>query len=288
VKPGINTVFGYFDQISRELDPSLKVIDYIKKKSGDSITLEDGTKISASKILERFLFPGEMQYSLIEKLSGGEKRRLYLVEILLKNPNFLLLDEPTNDLDIQTLTILEEYLMDFPGCVVLVSHDRYFMDRITHSLLAFRENGEILQSHLSYSEFLDQDDKDKVRTGSKLTYTGEEEISDSKNDLNPASSKLDKLTKGSVSSNKSIQANSINSSQSKSESNLPKKLSFKQIRRKEEIEAKMAQLESEQKELEEKIPSLSSDYEALTDATTKLGTIETELEGLLIELDSIG
>ncbi|PJE02785.1 MAG: ABC transporter ATP-binding protein [Leptospira sp.] len=288
VKPGINTVFGYFDQISRELDPSLKVIDYIKKKSGDSITLEDGTKISASKILERFLFPGEMQYSLIEKLSGGEKRRLYLVEILLKNPNFLLLDEPTNDLDIQTLTILEEYLMDFPGCVVLVSHDRYFMDRITHSLLAFRENGEILQSHLSYSEFLDQDDKDKVRTGSKLTYTGEEEISDSKNDLNPASSKLDKLTKGSVSSNKSLQANSINSSQSKSESNLPKKLSFKQIRRKEEIEAKMAQLESEQKELEEKIPSLSSDYEALTDATTKLGTIETELEGLLIELDSIG
>jgi ATP-binding cassette subfamily F protein uup len=274
VKPGMNTVFGYFDQISRELDPKLKVIDYIKKKSGDSITLEDGTKITASKLLEKFLFPGEMQYSLIEKLSGGEKRRLYLVEILLKNPNFLLLDEPTNDLDIQTLTILEEYLMDFPGCVVLVSHDRYFMDRIAHSLLAFRENGEIIQSHLSYSEFLLEKDSDLLSNSenlSKQTLSSKKDISSS-------------------SENKSIQdtnaKKTITDSKEDNKKSI-KKLSFKQIRRKEEIESKIDKLEKEQKTLEADLTELSTNYNELTLTTTRISDIEKELEQLLVEYDSI-
>jgi ATP-binding cassette subfamily F protein uup len=274
VKPGMNTVFGYFDQISRELDPKLKVIDYIKKKSGDSITLEDGTKITASKLLEKFLFPGEMQYSLIEKLSGGEKRRLYLVEILLKNPNFLLLDEPTNDLDIQTLTILEEYLMDFPGCVVLVSHDRYFMDRIAHSLLAFRENGEIIQSHLSYSEFLQEKDSDILSNSenlSKQSLTSEKEIT-------PNSEK------------KLIQDSSVKNIKSdpKDDSKKPlKKLSFKQIKRKEEIESNIEKLETEQKTLEASLTELASKYNELNLATKRLSEIENELERLLVEWDTL-
>jgi len=156
VKPGINTKIGYFDQISRDLPLHMNVLDYIKEYSGEYILNDDGEKITASKVLERFLFDGKTQYTQIAKLSGGEKRRLYLVQILMCGPNFLILDEPTNDLDIQTLSILENFLEEFPGTVVTVSHDRYFLDRVAETLLIFEPGGEISTYIGTFSSYLEK------------------------------------------------------------------------------------------------------------------------------------
>ena len=160
VSPGINTKFGYFDQNNIELKQSMRVLEYIQKTAGEYILLEDGNRLSAGLMLERFQFPSKMQSSPIEKLSGGEKRRLYLVQILMYNPNFLILDEPTNDFDIKTLSILEEFLLDFPGCVLTVSHDRYFMDRVSNHLLIFDGKGNIDLFSGSYTEYLNQQKTD--------------------------------------------------------------------------------------------------------------------------------
>jgi ATP-binding cassette subfamily F protein uup len=160
VSPGINTKFGYFDQNNIELKQSMRVLEYIQKTAGEYILLEDGNRLSAGLMLERFQFPSKMQSSPIEKLSGGEKRRLYLVQILMHNPNFLILDEPTNDFDIKTLSILEEFLLDFPGCVLTVSHDRYFMDRVADQLLIFDGKGNIDLYSGSYTEYLNQPKSD--------------------------------------------------------------------------------------------------------------------------------
>ncbi|MBE7412344.1 MAG: ABC-F family ATP-binding cassette domain-containing protein [Leptospiraceae bacterium] len=156
VSLGVNTHIGYFDQTSIELPLYMRVLEYIQKNVGEYISLENGEKLSASKLLERFQFSSKLQSSLIEKLSGGEKRRLYLVQILMHNPNFLILDEPTNDFDIRTLSILEEFLMGFSGCVVTVSHDRYFMDRVADHLLVFDGQGGIHTFTGTYSEYLAQ------------------------------------------------------------------------------------------------------------------------------------
>jgi ATP-binding cassette subfamily F protein uup len=161
IKPGVNTSIGYFDQVGKNLVGEMRVLDYIRKNVAEYITMEDGSKISASQMLERFLFTGGLQALQVNKLSGGEKRRLYLVEILMKNPNFLILDEPTNDLDIKTLSILEEFVMDFPGTVIVVSHDRYFMDRVTETLVVFRGKGVIETYVGTYSSFLDVNSKVK-------------------------------------------------------------------------------------------------------------------------------
>ena len=134
------------------MDEALRVIDYIKEEA-NIITTADGGTISASQMLERFLFPPKVQWMPIAKLSGGEKRRLYLLRILMSMPNVLLLDEPTNDLDIQTLTILEDYLDDFPGAVIAVSHDRYFLDRLADKIFAFEGQGVIRQYAGGYSDF---------------------------------------------------------------------------------------------------------------------------------------
>ena len=130
---------------------NLRVIEYMKE-GGEIITTSEGT-ISASQMLERFLFPTNMQWTPISKLSGGEKRRLYLLRVLMGAPNILMLDEPTNDLDIQTLTILESYLDDFPGAVIVVSHDRYFLDRIAAKIFSFEGNGLVKQYAGNYSEY---------------------------------------------------------------------------------------------------------------------------------------
>lgn len=143
---------GYFSQESEDMDDSLTAIDYIKEV-GEYIKTSDG-RITASQMMERFLFDGTMQWSKIEKLSGGEKRRLYLLRILMSEPNVLILDEPTNDLDIQTLEILEEYLDSFDGIVITVSHDRYFLDRIAKRIFAFEGNGRIRQYEGGYSDYL--------------------------------------------------------------------------------------------------------------------------------------
>jgi len=149
---GTTIKLGYFSQENERLDDEMKVIDYIKETA--EYVRVDGELISASAMLERFLFEGSLQYQKIGKLSGGEKRRLYLLKILMDAPNILLLDEPTNDLDIQTLAILEDYLDDFQGIVVTVSHDRYFLDRIAERIFAFEGNGKISQYEGGFSDYV--------------------------------------------------------------------------------------------------------------------------------------
>jgi ATP-binding cassette subfamily F protein uup len=145
---------SYFSQECEEMDSSIRVIDYIKNVA-EIIKTIDGT-ITASQMLEKFLFPPDLQWNTIGRLSGGEKRRLYLLRILMNEPNILLLDEPTNDLDIETLSILEDYLESFAGAVIVVSHDRYFLDKVVDRIFAFENNGEIKQYLGGYSDYLDK------------------------------------------------------------------------------------------------------------------------------------
>ncbi|MCC2190936.1 ABC-F family ATP-binding cassette domain-containing protein [Fusicatenibacter faecihominis] len=151
IEIGQTVKIGYFSQESESLDDNMRVIDYIKE-AGEYVQTTEGT-ITAAQMLERFLFDGAMQWSLIGKLSGGEKRRLYLLRILMTAPNVLILDEPTNDLDIRTLTILEDYLDGFDGIVITVSHDRYFLDRVVRRMFAFEENGKIRQYEGGFSDY---------------------------------------------------------------------------------------------------------------------------------------
>lgn len=152
VEIGETVKIGYFSQENEEMDPNIKVIDYVKSVA-EYIATSEGS-ITASQMLEKFLFTGAMQYSLIGKLSGGEKRRLYLLYVLMGAPNVLFLDEPTNDLDIQTLTILEHYLDTFPGIVVTVSHDRYFLDCMVNRIFAFEGDGLVKQFEGGYSDYM--------------------------------------------------------------------------------------------------------------------------------------
>lgn len=177
VKPDTGTIeigqtirMGYFSQENEYMDDSMKVIDYVKEV-GEYITTSDG-KITAAQMLENFLFDGTMQWSKIEQLSGGEKRRLYLLRILMSSPNVLILDEPTNDLDIQTLTILEDYLDRFDGIIVIVSHDRYFLDRTVNRIFSFEGHGRVRQFEGGYSDYLIRKElegitEDVRRTGRK-------------------------------------------------------------------------------------------------------------------------
>ncbi|OES45681.1 ABC-F family ATP-binding cassette domain-containing protein [Domibacillus iocasae] len=152
---GQTVKIGYYTQENEDMDENMRMIEYIRE-TAESIQLKDGSFISAAQMLEKFLFPMHSHGTLIRKLSGGEKRRLYLLNILMSAPNVLLLDEPTNDLDTQTLTILEEYLEHFPGVVVTVSHDRYFLDKACRQLLVFNGNGAVDFYYGSYSDFLEE------------------------------------------------------------------------------------------------------------------------------------
>lgn len=150
--PGVTTKFGYFTQESISLNPAHRVIEEVKEIA-EFITLSDGSQVSASKFLDTFLFPPEKQYNFIDKLSGGEKKRLQLLKLLVTNPNFLILDEPTNDFDIDTLNVLEDFLEKFTGCLVLVSHDRYFMDHLVDQLFVFEGDGNIRVFNGNYSDY---------------------------------------------------------------------------------------------------------------------------------------
>ena len=157
IEVGETVKFGYFSQEGKELNNDLRVIDFVRE-GGEYIPTEDGNKITASTLCERFLFDGTMQYSKIEKLSGGEKRRLQLLRVLMEAPNFLIFDEPTNDLDIETLKILENFLDEYLGVVVVVSHDRYFLDRICNKIFAYDNTGNVKIYHGNYSDYLTQKD----------------------------------------------------------------------------------------------------------------------------------
>ena len=152
VNIGETIVYGYFSQGGIEIKEDKRVIEVLKDIA-DVIILANGSKISASQMLEHFMFTPDMQYTYVSKLSGGEKRRLYLLTVLMKNPNFLILDEPTNDMDLLTLTKLEEFLMEFKGCLIIVSHDRYFMDKLTDHMFVFKGGGVIDDFYGNYSDF---------------------------------------------------------------------------------------------------------------------------------------
>ena len=173
--------FGYYTQNGIKVKNSQKVIDVVRD-FGDYIPLKKGKQISAQQLLERFLFSRQKQYDFVEKLSGGERKRLYLCTVLIQNPNFLILDEPTNDLDIVTLNVLESFLLDFPGCVIVVSHDRYFMDKVVDHLLVFKGEGEIEDFPGNYSDYRSYEDS--------KPHVSKKEISDSKTWKEPAKNKL--------------------------------------------------------------------------------------------------
>jgi ATP-binding cassette subfamily F protein uup len=185
INVGETIIYGYFTQKGIVLKEDKRVIEVLKDIA-DVIIMSDGSKITASQLLEHFMFPSKMQYTYVSKLSGGEKRRLYLLTILMKNPNFLILDEPTNDLDLLTLNKLEEFLLDFKGCLILVSHDRYFMDKLTDHLFVFKGAGEIKDEYCSYSDYrlkLNNIEKEIIKekvnesklSGSKLSFQQKKE-----------------------------------------------------------------------------------------------------------------
>ncbi|MGB1032973.1 MAG: ATP-binding cassette domain-containing protein, partial [Flavobacteriales bacterium] len=149
---GETVVFGYYTQQGLKFKEGQRVIEAVREIA-DVIPLKGGNKISAAQLLERFLFPRSMQFNLISKLSGGEKKRLHLLRILMANPNFLILDEPTNDLDIFTLSLLEDYLQDFPGVLIIVSHDRYFLDKLVNHLFVLDGTGQIKDIAGNYTEY---------------------------------------------------------------------------------------------------------------------------------------
>ena len=231
--------FGYFSQEGLAFDQQQKVIDVVTDIA-DHIRLGGGKTMSATQFLQYFLFTPEQQHSYVYKLSGGELRKLYLCTVLMQNPNFLILDEPTNDLDIPTLQILEEYLQDFPGCVIIISHDRYFMDKVVDHILVFKGEGEIQDFPGNYTQFREWDS------------------------LQPAdTSKEEKSEKTPVKSYRSDEK---------------KKMSYKEKREFETLESEIAKLETEISNLEAELCSGSLSIEELTDKSILLPKLKKELD----------
>lgn len=234
--------FGYFSQEGLKFNDTQKVIDVITDIA-DYVDLGNGKHLSASQLLQHFLFTPEQQYNYVSKLSGGEKRKLYLCTVLMRNPNFLVLDEPTNDLDITTLSILEEYLQDFPGCVIVVSHDRFFMDRVVDHLLVFKGDGVINDFPGNYSQY-----REWSALQSKETVKAKD--NESKEKKTAASYRNDTR----------------------------RKLSFKEKREFEQLEKEIASLEAERKTLEEQLCSGTLSVDELTEKSRRLPMLKEELE----------
>ncbi|MCR5435558.1 MAG: ABC-F family ATP-binding cassette domain-containing protein [Treponema sp.] len=266
VETGVNTKFGYYEQNPVFNDSDITVLEYIKE-TAEHMTLNDGTKeVSAAKFLEEFGFEGKIQHSPVSSLSGGERKRLYLVRLLLENPNFLILDEPTNDFDIFTMNLLEQFLMHFEGCLLLVSHDRYFMDKCADTLFIMEEDGSISGFVGKCSEYIE--------------YLEEEKKAGSKEDIASGDKNITSVSAGSADKNISSSAPDSSSSATVSATTTPparKKLSYKEQREFEALDKEIPELEKEQKELE---PLMSSpDFET----SRKAGERYTELTKLLEE-----
>ena len=244
VETGETVVFGYYHQEGIQFDPKKKVIDAVTDIA-EVVTLGDGKTIGVSQFLNYFLFPPPVQHNFIEKLSGGEKRRLYLVTVLMKNPNFLLLDEPTNDLDIPTLQVLEDYLKSFNGCLVVVSHDRFFMDKIIDHLFVFEGDGKIKDFPGNYSQY-----RDKVQAGKKLEQT-------EKTLAKP--SKKQEIKKGNTTSRAG-------------------KLSFKDQREYDLLTKDIQTLETEKYDIEKKIGSGMLEQDELLRLSEKLGELLKQID----------
>lgn len=204
VEVGETVRLAYYTQQNETLDPNMRMIAYLQE-AAEEVKQRDGSQISVAEILERFLFPRFMHGTLIGKLSGGEKRRLYLLKLLIQQPNVLLLDEPTNDLDIATLTVLEDYLEEFPGAVITVSHDRYFLDKVAERLLIFEGEGEITSYFGSIMDYLAQQApvkeertvkaKPQIKERKKkLSYNEQKEWETIEDDIALLETKIDQLT----------------------------------------------------------------------------------------------
>ena len=238
---GDTVKFGYFSQEGLKFNEQQKVIDVITEIA-DYIDLGSGRHMSASQFLQYFMFTTQQQQNYVYKLSGGERRKLYLCTVLMKNPNFLVLDEPTNDLDIQTLQVLEEYLQDFPGCVIVVSHDRYFMDKVVDHLLVFKGNGEIKDFPGNYTQYREWQ---KMQSKNDVEKTIKAE---------PKQSNLKTTTKES------------------------RKLTFKEKREFEQLEKDIEKLEAEQKEIEEALTSCTLSVDEITEKSIRLPKLKEELD----------
>ena len=251
VETGETVVFGYYRQEGMQLDESKRVIDVISEIA-DVIDTGNGKSMNAGQFLRYFLFPNEMHYVYVNKLSGGEKKRLYLMTVLMRNPNFLILDEPTNDLDIQTLNVLEEFISSFPGCVLIVSHDRFFLDKVTDTLFVFEENGKIRHFPGNYSDY----------------YYTKKEAEAKQARLEPKKTAPAPVpAKGKV-----------------------RKLTFKERQELKQLEEQIAQLEAEKADLENSLASGLLPPNDLMEASTRLGNLLKELgncENRWIELSEL-
>ena len=234
--------FGYFSQEGLKFNEQQKVIDIIKDIA-EYIDLGGGRHMTASQFLQYFMFTAQQQQNYVYKLSGGEKRKLYLCTVLMRNPNFLVLDEPTNDLDIQTLQVLEEYLQDFPGCVIVVSHDRYFMDKVVDHLLVFRGSGDIKDFPGNYTQF-----REWQKLQSENEQTAKPEVTEANKDRN------------------------------RTRNQEKKKLSFKEKQEYERLEKEISQLEAEQQEIEQKLCSGELPIDKITEYSIRLPILKDELD----------
>ncbi|HEY9796437.1 MAG TPA: ABC-F family ATP-binding cassette domain-containing protein, partial [Leptolyngbyaceae cyanobacterium] len=262
VEIGSTIHIGYFDQHSEDvleaLNENQRVIDYLKEVA-EYVKTADGTLITASQMLERFLFPGNQQYAPISKLSGGEKRRLFLLRVLMSAPNVLILDEPTNDLDVQTLSVLEEYLEDFNGCVIAVSHDRYFLDRTVEKIFALEPGGNLRQYPGNYSVYLDYKQAEEAKTSQDTANAKKTVATLAATSLQPKGEKSER--------------NSSNNGKSR-------RLSTWEKREFEQLESKIAQLEAEKAEVEKAL------YNAPAGSATKVQQLYEQVEDLTQAIDT--
>ncbi|WP_425636769.1 ABC-F family ATP-binding cassette domain-containing protein [Algoriphagus yeomjeoni] len=247
VSIGQTTAFGYYKQEESSFDEEKRLLDIVKEVA-EVVTIAGGAEITVSQFLTQFGFPPKQQHTPVAKLSGGERRRLQLLMVLIKNPNFLILDEPTNDLDLMTLNTLEEFLDTFPGCLIIVSHDRYFMDRLVEHLFVFEGEGEISDFPGNYSEFRETEKEQKDRSP--------------------------KTEDRSIESPKSEKVVITNTPPAKV------KASFKQKNEFKEVNASMAKLEKEKAELTEKISGGNANHEELMKISSRMLEIDSELEEL--------
>jgi ATP-binding cassette subfamily F protein uup len=242
INHGDTVVFGNFSQDGLIYKEDKRAIEYVKSLA-EFFPLADGSKISASQFMEKFGFTGEQQYTLLSKLSGGEKRRLHLMSILFLNPNFLVLDEPTNDLDLQTLRTLEEFLLEYPGCILIVSHDRYFMDRMVDHLFAFEGDGVIRDFPGNYSQYREAMASGLLENKTEQIMKSHEEVKEKTQETN-----------------------------SKQETQILKKLSFKEKFEFDSLEKEIPELQKEKTSLEEKMATPLS-YDELQKAADRISII---------------
>ncbi|MCR5780979.1 MAG: ABC-F family ATP-binding cassette domain-containing protein [Bacteroidaceae bacterium] len=260
--------FGYFSQDGMQFDQEMKVIDAVRRVA-EYVDLGGGRHLTAMQFLTHFLFTPLQQQNYIYKLSGGERRRLYLCTVLMQNPNFLILDEPTNDLDIVTLNILEDYLKNFKGCVIVVSHDRYFMDKVVDHLLVFRGDGDIKDFPGNYTQFREWEKESAVST--------------------PSPSK--KLPNAPAANSRSSQTATLSTTGQAAETARPRRLTFKERKELEALESTIASLEAEKTALETALCSGKLSVEALTEKSKRLPLLQDELDAAemrWLELSEIG